>query len=257
MNGMATQLGALARRSVVRTLRQPGAIFPAIVFPLFFLAVISAGAGSASKLPGFPTHSYFTFVLAGAFLQGIMLGGVNSGTDLATDVESGFLNRLALTPMRRIGVVAGQLTGMLAVSLIQILTFLAVGFAFGARLQAGIGGAVVLVALGLVISAAIGAVWSALALRIGSSEAIQGAFPLAFVVLGFSSFFIPRALITVGWFKDVATWNPASYLIEGMRSLWITGWDGHALAVAFGLAAGIAALGFVGAGAALERRLSR
>src|SRR5439155_27330734 len=173
MNGTASQLAALARRSVVRTLRQPGAVIPAIVFPLFFLAVISAGAGSAAKLPGFPTHSYFTFVLAGAFLQGIMLGGVNGGTDLAVDVESGFLNRLALTPIRRLGVVAGQLAGMLAVSLIQIGTFLAVGFAFGARFRAGVGGVFVLVALGLVTSAAFGAVWSAVALRTGSSEAIQ------------------------------------------------------------------------------------
>jgi len=257
MNGTATQLAALARRSVVRTLRQPGAVIPAIVFPLFFLAGIPAGAGSAAKLPGFPTSSYFTFVLAGAFLQGIMLGGVNGGTDLAVDVESGFLNRLALTPIRRLGVVAGQLAGMLAVSLIQIATFLAVGLAFGARLRAGVGGVFVLVALGLVTSAAFGAVWSAVALRTGSSEAIQGSFPLAFVVLGFSSFFLPRDLITVGWFKALATWNPASYLIEGMRSLWITGWDGHALAMAFGVGVGIAALGFAGAAAALGRRLAR
>ena len=66
MSGARLQIGALARRSVVRTLRQPGAIYPALVFPLFFLAVVSAGARSAARLPGFPTDSYFKFYLAGS-----------------------------------------------------------------------------------------------------------------------------------------------------------------------------------------------
>jgi len=257
VSGTGSQLWALARRSVVRTIRQPAAIVPAVGFPLFFLAVISAGASSATKLPGFPTDSYFKFVLAGAFLQGALLAGVNGGTDLAVDVESGFLNRLALTPIRRLGVVVANVAGVLTVSVIQLAAFLAIGFAFGARIEGGVAGVAVLVALGLLTSAAFGALWAAVALRTGSSEAVQGAFPLGFIVLGFSSFFIPRGLITVGWFKAVATWNPASYLIEGMRSLVITGWDGHALAMAFGVGAGLAALGFAGAALALGRRLAR
>jgi len=132
-----------------------------------------------------------------------------------------------------------------------------VGLAFGAHVAAGVGGAFVLLGLGLLTAAAFGALWAAIALRTGSSEAVQGAFPLAFVVLGFSSFFIPRALVTVGWFKDIASWNPASYLIEGMRSLVITGWDGHALGVAFATAAGLTVVGMAAAGAALGRRLAR
>lgn len=257
MNEMTMQLWSLSRRSVVRTLRQPAAIIPAVAFPLFFLAVVSAGAASATRLPGFPTSSYFRFVLAGAFLQGALLAGVNNGTDLAIDVESGFLNRLALTPMRRLSVVVAHVTGVMVVGVIQIATFFAVGFAFGARIPGGAAGAAVLVALALLTSAAFGALWAALALRTGSSEAVQGAFPLLFIVLGFSSFFIPRALVTVGWFRTIATWNPASYLIEGMRSLVITGWDGHALVMAFAVGTGLVALGFAGSVAALGRRLAR
>ncbi len=79
MNGARMQIGALARRSVVRTLRQPGAIVPSLVFPLFFLAVVSAGARQAGRLPGFPTDSYFKFYLAGPFLLGTLLAGVNGG----------------------------------------------------------------------------------------------------------------------------------------------------------------------------------
>ena len=50
-----------------------------------------------------------------------------------------------------------------------------------------------------------------------------------------SSSSLPRNLIT-DWFRDVATYNPVSYLIEGIRSLVITGWDAEALALGFGFA---------------------
>ena len=252
-----TQLWALARRSVVRTLRQPGAVVPALVFPLFFMAVVTAGAGSATKVPGFPTDSYLRFVLAGIFLQGFLLAGLNGATDLAVDVESGFLTRLALTPMRRLAVVVATVASVMTVALIQLVAFLGVGLAFGAHVAAGVGGAFVLVGLGLATAAAFGALWAAIALRTGSSEAVQGVFPVAFVVLGFSSFFFPRALVHVGWFKAIASWNPASYLIEGMRSLVITGWDGHALAMAFVDAAWMTAAGFALSALALRRRLAR
>ena len=40
---LLTQVGQLARRSVVRTVRQPAQIVPALIFPLFLLAVNSSG----------------------------------------------------------------------------------------------------------------------------------------------------------------------------------------------------------------------
>ena len=47
-------------------------------------------------------------------------------------------------------------------------------------------------------------------------------------------------MIQTDWFRDVATANPVSYLIEAIRSLLITGWDGEALALGFGIAVAIA-----------------
>ena len=64
-------------------------------------------------------------------------------------------------------------------------------------------------------------------------------------------------LIDTDWFRDVATYNPFSYLIEGMRSLVISGWDGEALALGFGCAIGIAVLTFAAAAGSLRTRLTR
>ena len=68
-----------------------------------------------------------------------------------------------------------------------------------------------------------------MALRTGSGEAVQGLFPLIFVALFLSSMALPRNLIEKDWFRTVATWNPVSYLLEGIRSLVIVGWDAEAL----------------------------
>jgi ABC-2 type transport system permease protein len=68
---------------------------------------------------------------------------------------------------------------------------------------------------------------------------------------------IPRNLISITWFRDVATANPVSYLLECVRSLIITGWDGQALALGFGIATAITVCALVLASWALRVRMAR
>ena len=121
-------------------------------------------------------------------------------------------------------------------------------------------------ALGFGITAAItvislafafGALGAFAALRTGSGEAVQGLFPVFFVFLFISSMNIPRNLMSVTWFRDVATANPVSYLIECVRSLIITGWDGQALALGFGIALVVSVVAFALASHALKERMAR
>jgi ABC-2 type transport system permease protein len=251
------QVGMLARRSVVRTLRQPAMVVPSIVFPLILLSINSSGLESVTRIPGFPTSSYFDFALAIPFVQGALFSANSAGTNVASDIESGFLNRLALTPLRRVALMMGQLSGIVALGLIQALTFLAVGVILGAGIQAGIGGAVVIVLLSLTISLAFGCIGAFVALRSGTGEAVQGVFPLFFAALFLSSMALPRNLIETDWFRTVATYNPVSYMLEGIRSLVITGWDGRALALGFACAGGVAILALAAASSALRTRMVR
>ena len=50
-------------------------------------------------------------------------------------------------------------------------------------------------------------------------------FPLFFAALFLSSMAMPRNLIETDWFRTVADWNPVTYILEGVRSLVIVGWD--------------------------------
>ena len=256
-DAFAEQVGQLARRSVVRTARQPANVVFPLVFPLLLLSVNSTGLQSATQLPGFPTDSYFAFALAVPFMQGALFVTMNAGTDLARDIQTGFLNRLALTPMRGIALLGGQLGGVMAMTAVQAAVWIATGLIFGVHFAAGVGGIAVLFVFSLLIGLGFGALGAFLALRTGSGEAVQGMFPVFFVFLFISSMAMPRNLIEIDWFQTAATLNPVSYLIEAIRSLIIIGWDPEALALGFGVAILIAVVALALASLSLRTRLTR
>jgi ABC-2 type transport system permease protein len=247
----------MARRSVLQTLRQPAMVIPPILFPLTLMAINVGGLDAATKLPGFPADSYLDFAIAFPFIQGSLFASINAGSSLARDVETGFLKRLALTPMRRAALLMGNLAGVMVVSLIASAIYLAVGFAAGLHVESGVSGVVVFLVLATLIALAFAALGAFVGLRTGSGEAVQGVFPLFFVFLFLSSSSLPRDLIEQDWFRTIATYNPVSYLFEGLRSLIITGWDSEALALGFGIAAAIAVVAVYGASSALRTRLVR
>jgi ABC-2 type transport system permease protein len=228
-----------------------------LLFPMLLLAVNAGGLKAETKLPGFPTNSFVAFALAVPFIQGALFATMNAGTDLARDIQTGFLNRLTLTPMRRIAVLAGQLGGVITLGLVQAVVYLSVGLLIGVHIESGPLGIVVLLVFAVFVALAFGALGAFAALRTGSGEAVQGLFPAFFVFLFISSMNIPRNLMEITWFRDVATANPVSYLLECVRSLIITGWDGEALGLGFGIAAGIGAVSLALASWALKVRMAQ
>ena len=191
------------------------------------------------------------------FIQGALFATMNTGTDLARDIQTGFMSRLSLTPMRDVALLLGQLGGTMVLGLFQAVVYIAVGYAVGVRFASGPLGVLVLLFYFTLVVLAFGALGLYAAMRTGSGEAVQGLFPAFFVFLFLSSMAIPRDLMTVDWFRWVATANPVSYLIEAVRSLIITGWDVEALVLGFGIAAAIAAAAIAIAARASRRRLAR
>src|SRR5947199_10284610 len=146
MTQFADQVYLIGRRSVVRTIRQPANVIAPLVFPMLLLAVNSGGLKAETHLPGFPTKSFVAFALAVPFIQGALFATMNAGTDLARDVETGFLSRLSLTPLRGAALLAGQLGGVVTLGVVQAAVYLSVGLIVGVRLASGPAGVVVLFA---------------------------------------------------------------------------------------------------------------
>ena len=214
----ARVVAALAGRSIRQTFRRPQFLAPIILFPSLFLAVNTGGAGRATELPGFPpVNGFLDFEVAAAMLQATMLAGVSGGVALAMDIELGFFDRLIASPIRRSTIVTGRLaaTGLLGV--FAGVWFLAVALIFGARIEGGVPGALlVLVLLGLA-AMAFGGLGAALALKAGRASVVQGIFPLVFVILFLSSAFFPQELMLEPA-RTVAAWNPLSLIADGVRS---------------------------------------
>jgi ABC-2 type transport system permease protein len=251
------EIGMIAGRSVRRTLRQPALIVPVILFPLMLLAINASGLDVTKKIPNFPADSYLDFALVVTFMQGGLFAATTAGTELATDIETGFLNRLQLTPLRAPAILIGQLAGAMVVAFIASVVYLVVGLLAGAQVKAGVGGALVLIALSMLVALAFGGLGAIIGARTGSAQAVQGMFPLLFVFFFLSSMNLPRNLIEADWFRTIASWNPVSYLVEGLRSLVITGWDGTALWRCLVTAIAISVVGFAGASSSLRTRMAR
>jgi ABC-2 type transport system permease protein len=254
---LADQVAMLARRAVVRTVRQPANVVFPLIFPLLLLAVNSGGLRAESNLPGFPTSSMVAFLLPVPFIQGALFATMNTGTDLARDIQTGFFNRLSLTPMKGVALLMGQLGGVIVLGVAQATVYLAVGLIIGVHFAAGFGGVLVLYLFAILISLGFGAFGAFAALRTGTGEAVQSLFPIFFVFLFISSMAIPRNLIGVTWFRDVATVNPVSYLIEFVRSLIVIGWDGEAIALGFGIGLLLTVVALALSSWALRERMAR
>ena len=196
MSALRTNLrviAALGQRSVKQTFRRPQLMAPIIVFPTLLLAIQTGGAAAAVHLPGFPeVDSFLQFMLAGSMMQSMLLAGNSGGIALAVDIEMGFTDRLFAAPISRFSIVLGRLAGTAALGLLAGVWFLAIGFIFGAPVEEGLAGVLVVLLLVALTAIAIGGIGAAIALRTGSASVVQGLFPLVFVVLFLSSAFFPE-----------------------------------------------------------------
>jgi ABC-2 type transport system permease protein len=227
---VVAQTAAMSKRAILAVVRQPSIVIPSLLFPLFFVALGTSSFSRAIDIPGFPpVDSFLDFALAGAIVQGILFGSTVSATALATDIENGFFDRLLATPTSRVSILVGRLAGGMAYGAFQTIVFILILLPFGLSVKSGPIGVLAMVVGGVLVALAVGALMSALALRTGSSEAVQGAFPLLFILLFFSSTFFPRETMR-GFHRSVADLNPVSFLAEGFRSLTIEPLSATALA---------------------------
>ncbi|MEO1061693.1 MAG: ABC transporter permease [Actinomycetota bacterium] len=253
--GWWTSSRALAGRSVRGVLRQPQSFVPGLAFPLFFTAVNAAALDRARMLDGFPeVDSYLTFLLPATLMQGIMFSATTAGNDVALDIQNGFFDRLVSSPVPRLSLLLGRLAGIALYGFGLAIVFTALLVVFGATVEAGLLGVVVLAITSSLVAIAIGAFSMAIGFRKGSVEEVQGYFPIFFTLVFLSSAFFPPQL-TGGWFETIAGLNPVSWMVNGLRALVITGWEWQGAALALGTAAGLAALLVAVAGLGLRARL--
>jgi len=248
-------IASLGARSVKQTFRRPQLMAPIIVFPTLLLAIQVGGAGRGIELPGFPpVNGFLDFILAGAMIQSTLLAGNSGGIALAVDIEMGFTDRLLAAPISRFAIVLGRLAGTAALGALAAIWFIAIGLLFGARIDQGVPGVVVMIVFVVLSAIAFGGLGAAVALRTGRASVVQGLFPLVFVILFLSSAFFPANLMLEPA-ATVARYNPLSFIVEGIRDPVISSLSLEAFAKAIGSIALVGAISIGLSALALRRRL--
>ena len=246
---------ALGRRALMTNLRRPQFLAPLVVFPSLFLAVNVGGLHRTTELQGFgEVHGFLDFQLSAAICQSMLIAGVGAGIGSALEIEGGFFDRLVASPIPRISLVFGRLLATAALAVPQVLWFLVIGLIFGAHIEGGVPGALLVIALGVCTGVAAAAIGLLLAYRARNASIVQGIFPLVFVILFVSSAFFPRQLLSspADW---VAKYNPLSYIAEGMRDPIISSISADTVAKGFAAALGVAVVFTALAVVALRGRL--
>jgi ABC-2 type transport system permease protein len=247
--GFVADLLSVAGRAVRQIPREPESVIPALVVPVFFF-VVNVGALEKLAQQG-PVHDFKAFQLPVAIVFAVT--GISRASTLVTDIQGGYFDRLLMTPIRRLALLLGLMIADFVLVVALSIPVVALGFAVGVRFHTG--------ALGVIVFILLSALWGlvftgfpyAIALKTGNPAAVNSSFILFFPFAFLTTSFLPKQALT-GWLSTVATYNPVTYLLAGLRSLVTSGWDGAALGKAL---ACVAAVGLVSMSLALAALRSR
>ncbi len=171
-------------------------------------------------------------------------------------MQDGYFDRLLLTPVRRLALLLGMMVADIVLVAALTVPVVLLGLITGVRFETGLAGIVAL----MLLSAFWGLVFTgfpyAIALKTGNPAAVNTSFILFFPFAFLTTSFVPREALS-GWMDTVAGWNPVTYLLAGMRSLIMEGWDWAALGKAVLAVAIVGAFSMTLCFAALRSRLKR
>ena len=234
--GFLHDVSAIAGRALRGVPRDLAAVAPPVFIALFFFIVNIATLERLTQSAG-AGFSYKAFQMPTAILLGVT--GVSRAPALVLDVENGYLDRLLMTPIRRLAILLGHMVADITVAMTLTVPILALGFALGVRFETGVLGVVAFIGLAALWSLAFSGFGYAIALKTGNPAAVNSSFLLFFPFLFLTASYVPRSQLS-GWLDTVASVNPVTYLLEGLRSLVSQGWQWGALGQAL-LAIGLLA----------------
>lgn len=236
----------LSARSLRNIVRLPANALPSLFIPLFFFIVNSEAFASAIEIPGFTAGSYKLFAAPVAVTMAVFTSAGDAGFAMIADLLSGYFDKLRLAPIHRSAILLGRVLPMGLRAALQALLIILIAWAFGAPVATGVAGS----ALIMVLSAVFGMAWSCIgiiiALRTRNAQATNASFLLFFPFMFLTTSAMPKELLT-GWFKAAVTINPITYILEGIRSLMVRGYDWTDVSRAFWIS--VLLLALTGAGA--------
>lgn len=249
------EVAQLTGRNLRKVMREPTLIFFSLAMPVIMLTLFGQVFRSIAQTPDFPTGvSYIDYLLPAVLCTTLVQSATTSSTAIATDLESGMVDRFRSMPIRAWTVLLARNLSDVVRGTTQSLIMLGLGLlAFGFRFHGSPAEAVGTVAVALPLSFAMNwlFIWIGVLVRKPETTQIAGmlvTFPLMFA----SSAYVPIASLP-GWLQAVAQVNPLSYTVDAARGLALGRPDNAALGISLLISAVLAAVSLVGASVAYRR----
>ena len=224
---------SLAKRELVRFLRQRHRIVGALATPIVFWLLIGGGMGHSFRAGGPGGGNYLQYFFPGTVLMILLFTAIFSTISIIEDRREGFLQSVLVAPVPRAAIVLGKVLGGSALAFGQGLLFLLFAPLVGVRpTVAGVAAALLVMA---VVSVALTALGFCIAWRMSSTQgfhAIMNLFLMPMWFLSGALFPVENASAPLRW---VMRLNPLTYGLSGLRQSLYRG-DAVNAAAAGGLA---------------------
>ena len=233
-------LRAVVGRELARFLRQPSRLGSALVRPLLWFVVFSAGFHNVfgvSIVPPYQTYvEYKVYMVPGLLGMVALFNGMQSSLSMVYDREMGVMRLLLTAPLARGWLLAFKLLGGTSLSVLQMSVFLIIAWAFGVDVPlSGLAGLLLAMICAALMLGAVGLV---LSVHIKQLENFAGT--MNFVI--FPMFFISPALYPLWkleesgawWLLKLAQFNPFTHAVEAMRFAMYGQFHGLAWSVVLG-----------------------
>ena len=243
----------IASRSIRGIFREPEFFIPAFIVPVFFFAVNVGALQDFAQQSG-AVVDFKAFQLPVAIIFAVT--GISRASALVTDIQSGYFDRLLLTPIRRPMLLLGLMAADIVSIIMLTIPVLVLGLLLGVSFQTGLLGMVVFIMYGAFWGLAFAGFPYAIALKTGNPAAVNSSFILFFPFAFLTTSFLPKEALT-GWLSTVATYNPVTYVLEGLRSLISVGWEWDVIARGMAMTTALMAFSFGLASLAMRGRVRR
>ena len=226
----------LSIRNIKQIWRPLLALIPSLFIPIFFFAVNSTALSAFSKVPGFPDVSYKNFIAPVAIFTAIFFSAGNAGIELVQDISNGYLKKLIIMPINRLTIILGKLTEVTVQAILQGLIVLVLLLADGVHFNTGVLGIFAIFVMLILFAMAWSCISMIAALRTQNARLVQSMFVLVFPLLYVTTSQAPKELLP-HTFATIASYNPVTYIIEGVRALVLSNWSDPAIGRGFLVAA--------------------
>jgi ABC-2 type transport system permease protein len=228
---------AVAWRTLHNMFHNPAILLPSIIFPLFFFTAFAGGLSRVEDVPGFDfSGGYTAFQYVFVLLQSAAFGGVFTGFSAARDYESQFARRMMLAAPDRRSLIAGYAIAAMVRALVTWTIITTVALVTGMQVGGGAVDLFGLYGLGVIVNVAATLFAVGIAMRFRTLQAGPLMQTPTFLILFLAPVYVPLDALQ-GWISTVASYNPATALLEAGRGF-IAG-DPTGVLLAFACALGL------------------